>query len=217
MQAGEALVHEQTQHLIVMTFGQAPATPLMQHTNGTIYGTASSNGPSGLGTVVSFDIGASPFIALVSPVASGKEGSDVQILGQGFDNSSVVKFGGTAATTVTVTGSTFIEVNVPAGALTGKITVTTGSTTLSSLVTFKVTPTVTSFSPTSGPVGTSVTITGTGLAQTTGVKFNGKAARFTVNSDKQITATVPTGATTGKISVTTKGGSASSSGKFTVN
>ncbi len=82
---------------------------------------------------------------------------------------------------------------------------------------FKVTPTLVSFSPPSGPVGTVVTITGTGLTQTTKVTFNKVSATFTVNSDTQITATVPATATTGKIAITTKGGSASSTTSFTVN
>jgi len=38
-----------------------------------------------------------------------------------------------------------------------------------------------------------------------------------VNSDTQVTATVPTGAKTGKIVVTTKGGTATAPGTFTVN
>ncbi len=166
---------------------------------------------------MSFNIGASPFIALVGPVPSGTEGTQVQILGQGSSSASVVKFGGTAATTATITGTTFIQATVPAGALTGKITVTTGATTLSSLATYKVKPTLKTFAPASGAVGASVTITGTGLAQTTAVKFNGKAATFSIKSDAQITATVPTGATTGKIAVTTKGGSVSGATTFTVN
>ena len=197
--------------------GVAPATPLMQHTNGTIFGTTSSYGPGGLGAVVSFDIGASPFISLVGPVPAGAEGAQVQILGQGFDSSSVVEFGGTPATTVQVTGSTFIEATVPTGALTGKVTVTTGSTTLSTPSIYLVTPTIGGFKPPSGPVGTQVTISGTGLLQATKVTFNKTSATFTVNSDQQITATVPTGATSGKISVTTPGGTATSSKSFTVN
>src|SRR5215208_7003685 len=59
-------------------------------------------------------------------------------------------------------------------------------------------PTVTSLNPTSGPVGTIVTITGTGFTGATAVEFNGVAASsFTVDSDTQIRATVPAGATTG--------------------
>jgi hypothetical protein len=148
---------------------------------------------------------------------SGKEGAKVGILGQGFTSASVVKFGGTASTTKTLTGSTFIMATVPAGALTGTVTVTTGTKTLTAPKQFKVTPTLVSFSPPSGPVGTVVTITGTGLTQATKVTFNQVSASFTVNSDTQITATVPATATTGKIAVTTKGGTASSTTSFTVN
>jgi hypothetical protein len=77
-------------------------------------------------------------------------------------------------------------------------------------------PTITSFSPTSGPVGTSVTINGTNFTGATSVKFNGVTATFIVNSATKITATVPTGATTGPISVTTPGGTATSTSNFTV-
>jgi hypothetical protein len=77
-------------------------------------------------------------------------------------------------------------------------------------------PTITSFSPTSGPVGSSVTITGTNFTGATSVKFNGVTATFIVNSATKITATVPTGATTGPISVTTAGGTATSTSNFTV-
>jgi uncharacterized protein (TIGR03437 family) len=77
-------------------------------------------------------------------------------------------------------------------------------------------PTVKTINPTSGVVGTVVTITGTGLTQATKVTFGGKAGTFTVNSDSQITATVPTTAKTGKIEVTTPGGAASSATTFTV-
>ena len=77
-------------------------------------------------------------------------------------------------------------------------------------------PTITSFSPTAGPVGSSVTITGTNFTGATSVKFNGVSATFIVNSATKITATVPTGATTGPISVTTAGGTATSTSNFTV-
>jgi hypothetical protein len=57
--------------------------------------------------------------------------------------------------------------------------------------------------PPSGPVETSVTITGTGLTQTAKMTFDGVAATsFTVNSDTQVTADVPTGAKTSKVAVT---------------
>jgi len=56
------------------------------------------------------------------------------------------------------------------------------------------------------------------LKQTTKVTFGGvKATSFTVGSDRQLTAIVPSGAVTGKISITTAGGTATSSGTFTID
>ncbi len=77
-------------------------------------------------------------------------------------------------------------------------------------------PTLTGFSPASGPVGTIVTLAGTGLSGATAVAFNGTSAQFTVVSDTKITATVPAGATSGAISVTTPGGTVQSATAFTV-
>jgi hypothetical protein len=77
-------------------------------------------------------------------------------------------------------------------------------------------PTITSFAPTAGPVGTTVTITGTNLTGATSVKFNGVSATITSNTATQIVTKVPTGATTGPITVTTAGGTATSATNFTV-
>jgi hypothetical protein len=78
-------------------------------------------------------------------------------------------------------------------------------------------PTITNFSPNSGLSETVVTITGTDFSGATAVSFNGVAATsFTVDSATSITATAPTGVTTGPIYVTTAGGTATSSGNFTV-
>jgi IPT/TIG domain len=78
-------------------------------------------------------------------------------------------------------------------------------------------PAISSFSPASGPVGTKVVITGQSLTGFTSVTFGGvKATSFTLNSDTQITVTVPSGAKTGKIVVTTPGGTATSAATFTV-
>jgi hypothetical protein len=77
-------------------------------------------------------------------------------------------------------------------------------------------PTITSFTPTAGPVGTTVTITGTNLTGATSVKFNGVSATITSNTATQIVTKVPTGATTGPITVTTPSGTATSATNFTV-
>lgn len=202
--------------------GYGPSSPLKQNTNGGFYGATSNGGDQscssqglGCGVVYSLNMGLKPFVSLVS--TSAKEGTAIGILGQGFTASSVVSFDGVQATTVTRSGSTFLSAKVPSGALTGTVTVTTGTSTLDSLQSFRVAPTLPSFDPTSGPVGTPVTLTGTGLLQTTRVTFNGKPTTFTVTSDTEISTSVPSGATTGKIVVTTKGGSVTSTTNFTVN
>jgi hypothetical protein len=60
--------------------------------------------------------------------------------------------------------------------------------------------------PTAGKVGTTVIILGTDLTAASAVSFNGKAAEFKVVSPTEITATVPSGATTGTVQVTTPSG-----------
>lgn len=79
-------------------------------------------------------------------------------------------------------------------------------------------PAITSFSLTSGPPGTIVTITGTNLSGATAASFNGTSATasITANTATSLTVTVPPGATTGSISVTTPGGIATSAASFTV-
>ncbi len=195
--------------------GANPASALIQHTSGLLYGNTQNNGGFDVGTIYCLDVGAAPFCNLQT--TSGSVGASLGILGQGFSTSSVVEFGGVPALSINLTGTTYIAATVPPGALTGSVTVTTGATTLTCKQTFNVTPTLTTFSPTSGPVGTAVTIAGTGLTQASKVTFNKVVASFTVDSDNQITTAVPAGATTGKIAVTTKGGSVTSKKKFTVN
>jgi uncharacterized repeat protein (TIGR03803 family) len=70
--------------------------------------------------------------------------------------------------------------------------------------------------PTLGVVGTNVTILGTNLTGATSVSFNGTAAIFTVVSSSEITTTVPTGATTGEVKVTTPHRTLSSNPPFHV-
>jgi outer membrane protein assembly factor BamB len=75
---------------------------------------------------------------------------------------------------------------------------------------------ITSFSPGSGPPGSSVVINGGGMQRVNSVKFNGVAASFTVNSAKKVTATVPAGASTGKIAIARPGSTVSTATDFTV-
>ncbi len=78
-------------------------------------------------------------------------------------------------------------------------------------------PTISDFDPAEGDVGTEVAITGKGFTDATRVEFvHDWATTFTVDSDTEITATVPRGARTGRIAVTTPGGTAVSTKDFTV-
>lgn len=81
-----------------------------------------------------------------------------------------------------------------------------------------VTPTISSFAPRSGPVGTIVTVSGTNLADVTSVWFDGVAQpSFMTNlAGTRITAAVPAGATTGPIRVLTPYRTATSSDSFVV-
>jgi len=93
------------------------------------------------------------------------------------------------------------------------ITTPGGTATGTGAYTYAAIPTVTSLSPTGGPVagGTSVTITGTGFTGTSAVSFGGVAATFTVNTATRITATAPAHAAgTVNVVVTTPGGTATS-------
>ena len=205
--------------------GNSPVSTLIQNTNGLVYGTTSTQGPATCsppcqGAFFSVTTGDAPFVNLEPTQKTAIVGTKVGMFGQGFSSGSVVKFGGVASTSVTLSGTTYLTAAVPVGAKTGTVTVTTGSTTLTSPQTFKVKPKITSFSPPSGSAGTLVTINGSGLTQATAVKFGTvNATTFTVVSDSEVTADVPSGLAPGAvtISITTPGGTANSPKKFTVN
>jgi hypothetical protein len=78
-------------------------------------------------------------------------------------------------------------------------------------------PEITSFTPSSGPVGTVVTVTGTGFDGVTSVKI-GRKALITVSgvNSTTLTAVIPAGTTSGPIVVTNEYGSDFSDSNFTV-
>jgi hypothetical protein len=174
--------------------------------------------------------GTCPDVPTFTPT-SGAVGTTVTITPTGGGSPSfgtaptAVRFNTTLATPTSST-ATSVTVTVPCGATTGAIHVYTAAGQRTSAGNFTVTggggaPTITSFTPTSGPVGTSVKIIGTNFSGTgitgTSVTFNNVAATSVVNSATQITATVPSTATTGKIKVTTSCGSITSATDFTVS
>jgi hypothetical protein len=200
---------------------------------------------------------AAPVISAISPT-SGPVGCVVAITGTGFDQPGAfavadVEFTGagginTEPALFHVVSDTEIWTTVPAAATTGAITVSDGQTppvTANSPV-FTVTlgaspdpcgPTITSFTPTCGVVGTVVTITGTNLLKTGGddsttpvtaplggdVKFNPYTSNAVhtgaAESPTTLSVNVPATAKTGPIKVTTfaaTGGTATSTDSFTV-
>ena len=79
------------------------------------------------------------------------------------------------------------------------------------------TPTITTIAPTSAIVGTVITITGTDLDKVTTVTFNGIAAKtITDNTATELKVTVPEGATSGKLVITTAGGTVTNSYDFII-
>ena len=159
-----------------------------------------------------------PSVTSLSPT-SGPVGTPITITGTNFGSTQgTVTFNGTTASPSSWNSTTII-VPVPNGATTGNVVVTV-SGVASNGVSFTVlpTPSITSLSPTSGVVGTSITIAGTNFGFTQGsttVTFNGTSATPASWNAVSIVVPVPNGATTGNVVVTVSG-VASSGTSFTV-
>ncbi len=170
-------------------------------------------------SATNFSVISPPAIASFTSV-SAPVGAEVTITGSNFTTATSVSFNSTPASFI-IDSDTQIRVTVPVGATNGKISVTNAAGTGLSQADFIVltSPAIAAFTPTSGPGGTEVTITGSAFAGTSNVTFNGiTAASIVVDSDSTIRATVPVGATlgTGKIVVTNSVGSATSAADFTI-
>ena len=155
-----------------------------------------------------------PRLSGFSPT-NGIVGSSVVITGANFAGVSSVLFN-TGASSFNVTASNLISAVVPIDATTGPLTVSAPGGVIISTNSFRVQLHITGFSFTLGPVGTLVTIFGASFFNVTNVSFNASAATFTVISPEEIRATVPTGATTGPIRVSTPDGTAVSATNFYV-
>jgi len=172
-----------------------------------------------------------PAIASFNP-NPGTIGQTITLSGSGLAGATQLLINGTTASNGTnATASILNNTNtsltfvVPVGTAASGITALTtpGGVLTSTAFTVTFGPVITSFSPASGPVGTVVTINGSNLTGTSLISFGGSSnntvsSSFTVNATgTQITGVVvPAGASTGPISVTTAGGTASSSTSFTV-
>jgi large repetitive protein len=162
---------------------------------------------------------------LVAPVISaffpqsGASPTVVSIEGANFisGGTTVIFPGVSTKISATYIASTEVSVTVPAGAGNGPITVITSAGTNVSTNDFLASdlPSIASFSPTIGSNGTTVEIFGGNFFSGATVKFGSvTAGSVSVVSTTEITATVPSGAVTGPIMVTTSDGSATTTSNF---
>jgi hypothetical protein len=215
-----------TQGSSAVTFNGAAATPTSWSATSIIVavpsGATSGNVVVTVGGVASngatFTI--TPQITSLSPTL-GPIGSSVTIAGANFGSSqgsSTVTFG-SAAASVASWSATSLVVAVPAGVSLGtqSVVVTVGGFA-SAGSNFTVTPGITNLSPASGPIGTSVTITGTSFGSSQGsstVAFGSTIAPPSSWGATSIVVAVPAGASTGNV-VVTVGAIASNGVNFTV-
>ncbi|MCZ6690332.1 MAG: IPT/TIG domain-containing protein [Planctomycetota bacterium] len=175
---------------------------------------------------VSFTV-TGPRITDLSP-AFAEYGTAVTITGENFSpnpSANAVRFNGTLAA-VTASTVTTIDTNVPAGCISGRVTVEVASLVsngvsfcLDSLSTPPPPPTLISLSPSSGPAAASVTITGSDFSSTPSnnvVRFSGLRASVTAASPGMLSVNVPSATTTGPVTVSVGGQEATVSLNFTV-
>lgn len=145
-----------------------------------------------------------PVVNSFSPL-QGTTGTILHITGTSFTSAVSVKTGGTNVISFTINSSTSITAIVGTGS-TGSISVSLpGGTSSLPGFTWYPPPVITSFTPSSGPVGTSVTITGSGFNGTPAgniVRFGSVSAAITAASPTSLTVIVPAGALFEPISVT---------------
>ncbi len=157
-----------------------------------------------------------PFVAGLEPSSGPIEGGTVvKITGGNFAGTTSVAFGFAAAATYTIEGPNTITATAPAGSAgTVDVTVTTpeGTSVVSSHshFTYGAPPLLTHIEPKEGSQGggTSVTITGSNLSETTAVRFGASTAQsFGVQSSTSVTAVSPPGSGTVGVTLSTPYGS----------
>ncbi|MEU4890909.1 IPT/TIG domain-containing protein [Streptomyces sp. NPDC044780] len=179
--------------------------------------------PGGTSNPLNFFYVGAPFKSALSTTSGPLAGGNtITVSGTGLSTATAVTFGANAATPTVISDSQITAV-VPAGAAAGPVGVsvtTAGGTNNGFSYTYVDSPTVTGFTPASGPPsgGTAVTITGTSLASTQSVTFGGITAPFTVISDTTVSAVSPPTADgqpgPADITVTTLAGSATAATPF---
>lgn len=133
---------------------------------------------------------------------------------------TVVFFGTNVSPQVSVTAPSQLQARVPTGISNAVLTVATFAGAATSVVEFVTTtlPVIEDFSPENGLPGQSVPVVifGANLLSASSVKFNGLASGFTATADNVINTTIPAGATSGPITVTSAAGTGTSLVNFVV-
>lgn len=175
--------------------GFLPKAGLIQASDGNLYGTAwEGGGPTQVGSI--YQLTLTGVAALEAGFDGQTTGSaPVDALLQGSDG----KLYGTAQNGGGPNGSG-----------------TQGTLAVLSASLARPKPSISGFAPTKAMVGHKITVSGAAFIGATAVTFNGASASFVVNASGFVTATVPAGASTGPISVTTAGGTATSKHNFAV-
>lgn len=162
---------------------------------------------SGKGDLEGFSFITKPIISLFTPNA-GTFGTTVTITGFNLTGTSAVYFGNTPANSFYVEGSTTIKAVVAEGS-SGYVRITTpnGSDSFSGFTyTRALPPVISSFSPSAGPIGSKVIITGKNFNASVilnHVYFGPAKAKVTFATSDTLFVEVPAGAVYGNVSVTT--------------
>lgn len=171
-------------------------------------------------SVTDFFVILPPVISSFTP-AKGPQRTVVTILGSNFNliaaNNHVSI--GVVPLLVSEPTTTSLKATIPAEAMTGKIAIDINGLIGVSAVDFVVTPLIEKVEPETGSIGTVVTISGSGFSPTVAgniVKFGTVTATVSEASSLSLKVTVPTGAVTGRVSVTTGGNSIESRTDFVV-
>ncbi|KUL84966.1 hypothetical protein ZTR_07856 [Talaromyces verruculosus] len=173
--------------------------------------------PGGTDNSLSFSYQPLPVITSSSPTQGPESGgTTVNINGAGLINATGVFFGTTPAASFTVVSDNLITAVSPPG--TGAVAITVSTPSIfsnGSLFQYLTAPTLTSITPTNGPItgGNNVTLSGSGFTGAQNVFFGGLPTIFTVLDDGTITAVAPTVGTTGPVSVTVQNGGGTSTGQ----
>ncbi|MDO7874710.1 M12 family metallo-peptidase [Hymenobacter sp. ASUV-10] len=163
-----------------------------------------------------------PSLGSLSP-ASGPVGTRFTLQGSNLAGVTAVTVG-SVRVPFTIVSASSLSLQVPDSIAGPAAVAATSSAGSSNVLPFSITPVISSLSPTTGvtansvQIGTTVVITGSGLLGATEVRFNGLVVNnSTVNAaGTAITVTVPSGATSGFVTVLTPGGRATSPQPFTI-